>query len=95
MYYLSRGPMMWVTPLSAFATPVPQTATYYTVPQYYIPPAMPVDPMMYGPPAFYGAPVAYAPPYYGQFPECSHCAQAPAPSLPRGEYRCGRCLLIC
>ena len=82
MYYLSRGPMMWVTPLSAFATPVPPTATYYTVPQYYVPP---VEPMMYGPPAFYGAPFAYEPSYYGQFP---------APSLPRGEYRYGSGLLI-
>jgi hypothetical protein len=86
MYYVAPGPVMWVTPLTAFATPVPPTATYYTVPQYYVPPAVPVEPMMYGVPVVYGGPLVCEPSYY---------TPVPAPSPPRGEYRLGRCLLIC
>ncbi|MGB9022299.1 MAG: hypothetical protein WCC94_02565 [Candidatus Bathyarchaeia archaeon] len=82
MFYIAPGPLMWVTPLSAFATPVPPQASYYTVPTYYVPPAAPVAPVTYGTPLVYGAPVAYEPSYY-------------TPSLPRGEYRVGRCLWIC
>lgn len=89
MFYHAPGPIMWVTPLSAFPTPVPPTASYYTVPQYYVPPAAPLEPVTYGMPIVYGAPYApyaYDPCYY---------AQVAAPNLPRGEYRLGRCLLIC
>lgn len=104
MYYYAPGPLLWVTPLTAFATPVPPTASYYTVPQYYLPPAAPIEPttycpsMVYAPPVApiepatccppmaYGAPVAYQPLCY---------PPVPAPSPPRGEYRLGRCLLIC
>lgn len=88
MFYYSTGPLMWVTPISAFATPVPPTATYYTVPTYYVPPAAPEPPVTYGAPPFYGAPVAYAPSYYPYLSTVS-------PSPPRGEYHIGRCLLIC
>ena len=80
---------MWVTPLSAFATPVPATAYYYTVPQYYIPQTAP---------ACYGMPMTYGAPYetYGTYPYEPCCyPQAAAPSFPRGEYRLGQCLLIC
>jgi hypothetical protein len=93
MFYYAPGPIMWVTPLSAFATPVPPTAYYYPVPQYYVPPpAAPVEPLNYGMPIMYGAPYAT----YGTYP-CEPCyyPQAAAPSLPRGEYRFGRCLMIC
>jgi hypothetical protein len=86
MFYHARGPIMWVTPLSAFPTPVPPTASYYTVPQYYVPPAAPLEPVTYGMPIVYGAPYAYEPCYY---------PQVAAPMPPRGEYRLGRCLLIC
>jgi hypothetical protein len=85
MFYYSTGPLLWVTPLTAFATPVPPTASYYTVPTYYAPPAAPVAPVAYGAPFVYGEPVAYGPTY------CS----LPPISLPRGEYRFGRCLCIC
>ena len=89
---------MWVTPLSAFPTPVPPTASYYTVPQYYVPPAAPVEPVTYGMPIVYGAPYAAYAPYapYAPYP-CEPCyyLQVEAPRLPRGEYRLGRCLLIC
>ncbi len=88
MFYYAPRPIMWVTPLSAFPTPVPPTASYYTIPQYYVPPAAPVEPVTYGMPIMYGAPYA---PY-----ACDPCyAQVAAPNLPRGEYRLGRCLLIC
>jgi len=86
MFYLSPGPIMWVTPLTAFVTPVPPTASYYTVPTYYAPPAAPEVPVAYGAPPVYGAPVAYEPSYYSYMPSVSP---------PRGEYRLGRCLLIC
>jgi len=86
MFYHAPGPIMWVTPLSAFPTPVPPTASYYTVPQYYVPPAAPLEPVTYGMPIVYGAPYAYEPCYY---------PQVAAPMPPRGEYRLGRCLLIC
>jgi hypothetical protein len=86
MFYRAPGPIMWVTPLSAFPTPVPPTASYYTVPQYYAPPPAPVEPLTYGMPVVYGAPIMYEPSYY---------APVPAPSRPRGEYRLGGCLLIC
>ena len=92
MYYLSPGPLLWVTPLSAFAIPVPPTASYYTVPAYYFPPAAPVAPLAYGPPIAYGVPLAYgAPVVY----ESSYYPYLPAVPLPRGEYRIGRCLCIC
>jgi len=96
MYYYTPGPVMWVTPLSAFATPVPSTASYYTVPQYYVPPAAaPVEPFGYGMPVVYGAPCAtYAP--YAPYPcEPYYYTQVAAPSPPRGEYHFGRCLMIC
>ena len=95
MFYYAPGPMMWVTPLSAFPTPVPSTASYYTVPQYYAPPAAPIEPVNYGVPLAYGAPYAtYAP--CAPYPcEPYYYAQAAPPSLPRGEYRFGRCLMIC
>jgi hypothetical protein len=86
MFYHAPGPIMWVIPLSAFPTPVPPTASYYTVPQYYVPPAAPLEPVTYGMPIVYGAPYAYEPCYY---------PQVAAPMPPRGEYRFGRCLLIC
>jgi hypothetical protein len=86
MFYMVPRPIMWVTPLSAYPTPVPPTASYYTVPQYYAPPAAPVEPVTYGMPIMYGAPAMYEPSYYVPFT---------APSPPRGEYRLGRCLLIC
>jgi hypothetical protein len=91
MLYYAPGPMLWVTPLSAFATPVPPTASYYTAPAYYVPPTEPVAPPAYGPPNAYGvpfaygAPVLYEPSYY----------YVPAVSPPRGEYRMGRYLVIC
>ena len=93
MYYLSTGPIMWVTPLSAFtATPVPPTAMYYTVPSYYVPPEVAVAANGYGVPVDYLPPVSYAPavpagPAYYSYP-------VPA-SSPRGEYRLGGCLMVC
>jgi hypothetical protein len=86
MFYVAPGPIMRVTPLSAFPTPIPPTASYYTVPQYYVPPAAPVEPVTYGMPIVYGAPFSYEPSAY---------PQVVAPKLPRGEYRFGRYLLIC
>ena len=85
----TTGPVMWVTPLSAFPTPVPSTASYYTVPRYYVPPAAPIEPVTCGMPVAYGVPITpvmYEPSYY---------APVAAPSLPRGEYRFGRCFMIC
>ncbi len=87
MFYYSPGPVLWVTPLSAFATPVPPTASYYTVPTYYMPQTVPVAPIAYGTAAPFVAPVAYEPAYYSYLPP----VQAP---LPRGEYRFGRMLCI-
>jgi hypothetical protein len=102
MFYYAPGPVMWVTPLSAFATPVPPTAYYYTVPQYYVPPpAAPVEPVNYGMPIVYGAPYAPYAPYAPNGPnapypyEPYYYPQVAEPKLPRGEYRFGRCLLIC
>ena len=91
MFYYAPGPIMWVTPLSTFPTPVPATASYYTVPQYYVPQAAPIEPVYYGMPMIYGAPYAT----YGTYP-CEPCyyPQAAAPNLPRGEYRMGGGLLI-
>jgi len=89
MFYVSPGPIMWVTPLTAFVTPVPPTASYYTVPTYYVPQAAPAEPVAYGAPLVYGGAVPYQPLYY------PYVAPAPPVSPPRGEYRLGRCLLIC
>jgi len=86
MFYVLPGPIMWVTPLSAFPTAVPPTASYYTVPQYYLPPpAAPVEPVTYGMPVAYGAPAMYEPSCY---------APVPAPWPQRGEYPFGRYLPI-
>ena len=95
MFYFAPGPIMWVTPLSAFPTPVPPTASYYTVPQYYVPPpAAPVEPVTYGMPIVYGAPyVSYAPCAPYPYEPCYY-PQVVAPNLPRGEYRMGGGLLI-
>lgn len=92
MYYLSPGPVLWVTPLSASAIPVPLTESYYTVPLQYAPPAAPVVPLAYGPPIAYGMPVAYGAPVVF-WP--SYYSYVPSISPPRGEYRIGRCLCIC
>lgn len=99
---------MWVTPLSAFVTPVPPTASYYTVPTY----CAPAAPMAYGAPMVYsealtcGAPMVYEQPmaydpscavpgYYGAGAAPFACG-VPSVSggLPRGEYQFGRCLAI-
>ena len=85
MFYYAPGPLLWVTPLSAFPTPVPATATYYTVPAYDVPPAAPVAPVAYGAPLTYSTPMVYPPSLY----------TIPEISPPRGEYRVGRCLMIC
>jgi hypothetical protein len=95
MFYYAPGPIMRVAPLSAFPTPVPPTAYYYTVPQYYVPQAAAFEPVNYGMPIVYGAPYAsyapYAPYQYEQY----YYPQFAEPKPPRGEYRLGRCLLIC
>jgi hypothetical protein len=97
MFYYAPGPIMRVAPLSAFPTPVPPTAYYYTVPQYYVPQAA-AEPVNYGMPIVYGAPYAsyasYAP--TASYPyELYYYPQVPEPKPARGEYRLGRCLLIC
>jgi len=89
---------MWVTPLSAFtATPVPPTATYYTMPTYYVPPENTVAPYVYGAPVSYLPPVSYAPPasYAPPVPEGPVYYSYPTLASPRGEYHLGRCLMVC
>jgi len=91
MLYVAPGPIMWVTPLTAFVTPVPTTASYYTIPTYYptAVQAAPVEPVAYGAPVVYGGTAPYQPLYY------PYVAPAAPVSPPRGEYRLGQCLLIC
>ncbi len=84
---------MWVTPLTAFVTQVPATASYYTVPTYYAPVVEPVAPYAYGMPMGYGEPVpcgAPFPSYYGG--PCG--VPAAYGGLPRGEYTVDGCLAI-
>ncbi|WP_455363470.1 hypothetical protein, partial [[Eubacterium] cellulosolvens] len=70
VYYISPGPVVWVAPLTAFASPIPVTPSYYAAPAHFVPAA----PVAYSVPPGYLGPVVYEPLYYS----------LPAVSPPRG-----------